>query len=58
MLVSSALFISEGAICILVLKYNLELTLKTQVLANGSIILIGFDAYGHEQVKFYMKKGG
>ena len=50
--------ISEICFFIIIIRFNLDLTLKTQVLAAGSIVLIGYDEHGIEQVKFYIKRGG
>ena len=40
---SAVIIVTEVAIFIMNTRYNLELTLRTQVLSDGCIMLVGFD---------------
>ena len=55
---SSLMIISEIGIFVMVIQYNLEMTLKTQVLANGCIVLVGYDRDASELIKLYIHRGG
>ena len=51
------LFVMEIASFYFVIRCNLELTLHSQVLMNGSTYLVGIDHQGHEQVKYFVSSG-
>lgn len=53
-----AFILSQISNLLIAFKLETNLTLKTQVLDNGQIVLIGLNAPGYERLRLYMNVEG